>query len=432
MRRAAGPGSPGRAVTQFALAGLVAIVAVGLIGVEVLRQAGTREAERDAKQVTRLAGEGIVGPLLTPSLLAGDRRSIARLDRVVRRSVIRRPTVRVKVWDDRGRVVYSDEHRLIGSRYPLGTEERRALDTGGVDAELSDLERPENRFERSQRKLLEVYLGVRSPTGRRLLFETYERFGSISASGRRLWLAFAPALLLALALLAVLQVPLARSLVRRVQRAQGEREKLLRRAVDASQLERRRLARDLHDGAVQTLAGVSYSLAGVEGEAMSPTARATVERAAHDARQSIRELRTMLVDLYPPSLEEDGLEPALADLAAPLTSRAITAEVRVEPGLELSYAAQATLFRGAQEALRNVVAHAHAETVQIDVSRVDGRGVLVVTDDGRGFDPPRLAEQTDEHFGLRLLADLTRDAGGDFRIDSRPGNGTRVRLEVPV
>src|SRR5205814_387613 len=109
-------------------------------------------------------------------------------------------------------------------------------------------------------QLLEVYVPVRATDGRPLLFEAYLRSSAVSASGRRLWLAFAPALLGGLLLLQLVNLPLARSLAGRLRRAQGERETLLHEALEASQNERRRIAADLHDGVVQDLVGTSYAL----------------------------------------------------------------------------------------------------------------------------------------------------------------------------
>ena len=94
-----------------------------------------------------------------------------------------------------------------------------------------------------------------------LLYEDYERSSTISASSRRQWEGLLPALVGALLVLYLIQVPLAYSLARRLRAKQREREQLLRRAIDASDLERRRIAADLHDSAVQRLAGVSLSLA---------------------------------------------------------------------------------------------------------------------------------------------------------------------------
>src|SRR5918912_3262752 len=171
------------AVLKFAASGLAVVVLLGVVGVELLRRTGTREAIRNAKETTRLAGRGIVEPAVTDALLRGDHRAVARVDRVVRRDVLRDPSVRVKIWTAAGRIVYSDERRLIGKRYVLGSEEHEAIEHGTVDAEVSDLSKPENRFERRHKKLLEVYLPIKTPRGQRLLFEDYLRFSSVAASG---------------------------------------------------------------------------------------------------------------------------------------------------------------------------------------------------------------------------------------------------------
>src|SRR3954470_18369533 len=105
-------------VVQFALSGLLATVVIGLLAVAVLRRIGDAEAIRSAKQVTRLAGEGIVAPSLTRGVLAGDPPALRRLDRVVRARVLRDGVVRVKLWTPAGRIFSSDEPRLIGARYP--------------------------------------------------------------------------------------------------------------------------------------------------------------------------------------------------------------------------------------------------------------------------------------------------------------------------
>src|SRR4051794_24039541 len=160
---------PARALAQFVLSGLVAVALLGLAAVEVMRRSGTDEAVRDAKQTTRLAGDGIVAPNITPALLNGNPDAIKRMDQRVRKSILGGQVVRVKVWNPKGEIVYSDEHRLIGQRYEIGSEEREALEHQAVDAELSDLSEPENRFERREKKLLEVYLGVRAPDGSPLL-----------------------------------------------------------------------------------------------------------------------------------------------------------------------------------------------------------------------------------------------------------------------
>jgi two-component system NarL family sensor kinase len=425
----AGVVSVRRAVAQFALSGIAALILLGGAGVYLLRQVGQREAIRDAKQVATIAARGIVEPNLSRAVLREQPAAIARLDGVIRRGVLDGRVVRVKIWKRDGTIIYSDEHRLIGTRYRLGSDDRRAFATDKATAKISDLSQPENRFERRYHKLLEVYLPIRSPTGGKLLFETYDRYSSVAASGRRLWLAFLPAILGTLALLWVAQLPLAWRGARRLRQGQARREQLLRRAIESSELERRRIARDLHDGAVQDLAGVSFSLtaAADKPHLSEPESKAVLREAAEGTRRSIRELRTLLVDIYPPDLHRTGLEAALRDLVAPLAPRGIEATLKLPEDLRLPQPIETLFYRCAQEALRNVAAHSGARKVTVEVQLRERRARLTVSDDGRGF-----ADHAEEgHMGLRLLADLAREAGGQLEIDSQPGAGTRICVEAP-
>lgn len=414
----------------FALSGVLAVLVVGVLGVQLLRHAAADEALSHAKDETRLAGR-FVTPELTPGVEASRPRSLDALDRLVRRSVLGDPVERVKIWNEQGRIVYSDEPRLVGHRFALGDEERRALRTGGTDAEVSDLSRPENRYERQGHKLLEVYLGVQAADGHRLLFETYQRYSSVAESGRRVWGDFAPALIGAIVLLGLLQIPFAASLVRRLERGRRDRETLLRRAVDASDRERTRIARELHDGAVQSLSGLAFSLAAAaERPGADPAERDRLRTGAAQARDAVRELRSLLVDIYPPSLRREGLRGALEDVLGPLDARGVTTSLALPEPLELTPEAETVLFRGAQEAARNVLKHAGASRLDVAVSRENGHAVLRARDDGRGFVPE--AARREGHLGLALLEDLVRDAGGSFEVRSAPGEGTELRVEVPI
>jgi two-component system, NarL family, sensor kinase len=418
-----------RVVLQYAFSGVVALILLGGAGVYLLRDISRNEAIGNARQVAELAGHGIVEPNLTPAVVRGDRSGIARLDRVVERGVLQGRLVRVKVWDGTGRIVYSDEHRLIGARYALGGDEHSSLASGRTDAEVSDLTRPENRFERQFGKLLEVYLPIRGPRGRPMLFETYERYGAVAASGRRLWLAFLPAILGTLALLWLIQLPLAWRGARQLRENQAERERLLQRAIDSSELERRRIARDLHDGAVQDLAGVSYSLtAAAQQPQNGEETTAALTEAASATRRTIRQLRSLLVDIYPPDLHRTGLGAALRDLVAPLAPRGVEADVDIPDELELPPRLETLFYRCAQEALRNVARHADASRVRVNVTTNGSRARLIVEDDGRGFD----GSVEEGHLGLRVLSDLAHEADGRLNVESRPGEGTRVCIEAPL
>jgi two-component system NarL family sensor kinase len=428
-------GLPRNPVGQFALSVLLAVVLVGAGSAYFFRSAGTSQAIKQARVVTATIARTAIEPALQDGIVRDDPKAFAVLDRAVRRYVVRGDVVRVKLWTPQGRIVYSDEKRLIGSIYPLGDEDVETIETGKSAADISDLHKAENRYERRFGKLLQVYLRVRTPNGKPLLFETYQRYSSISASGSDLWLSFLPILLGALAVLAAVQLSLAWSLTRRLRRGQQERERLLLRAIQASNTERRRIAADLHDTVVQDLAGVSLSLGAAAGEAKDAPTRSLLERTAAATRLSMRRLRSLLVDIYPPNLQAEGLPAALSDLLEPLAERGTETALDVEGSVRLSPAAEQLVFRCAQEALRNVAAHADAESVAVTLSAngSDGAATLVVQDDGKGFTPDEVAaRQAAGHMGMTLIADAAEDFGARLEVDSSPGQGTRVVLEVPA
>ena len=424
-----------RPVLQFAVSGLLTLVLVGIGAFFVLRSQGDAESVRDARRLTRALGTTAIEPALTDRLARGDPVAIARLDRLVRSRVVVDPVVRVKLWTPAGRIVYSDEHRLIGSRYSLSAEDRASFSNKEVDAEISDLGRPENRFEKPFHKLLEVYFPVHTPSGKPLLFESYIRYSSVSATGRRIWLPFLLTLIVALAVLWIVQIPLATRLERRLRARQREREELLVRAIEASDVERRRIAADLHDGAVQDLAGISYSLdvAANQSETTPRTElRDLLRHGARVARDSMRQLRSLLVEIYPPNLHDTGLEAAIEDLLAPLRRRGIETALATDGVGRLPPESEQLIFRTAQEALRNVADHANASHVTVNLESDDAAVVALIRDDGEGFDPAVAAARREEgHFGLALLVDRAADLGGRLTIDSTPGEGTAIRLEVP-
>ena len=419
-------------VAQFAVAGLAVLAVFGAAALLALRGLGNAEALRDARQFATLAGQGIVEPTVAPGLLRGGPEAIAAVDRIVQERVLGERVVRVKLWARDGRIVYSDEPRLIGARFPLDEEKLDVLRSGATNASLSDLSGLENRYERGQGDLYEVYLPIRAPDGTPLLFETYQRRSAVASTGRRIWMPFAALMLGSLVLLWLVQVPLAWRLDRKLRRSQAEREALLVRAVEASDDERRRIAADLHDGPVQDLAGISYSLSAAAQTEGSPGARETLRQAAAGTRDSMRRLRSLLVEIHPPNLRASGLEAALADLLAPLQARGAETSLTVDPALGLDEDAERIVYRAAAEALRNVERHADANRVAVDVEE-RGDGVrLAVVDNGVGFGPGDRERRREEgHVGLSLLEELAARAGGRLAVRSAPGDGTTFELELP-
>jgi two-component system NarL family sensor kinase len=428
------PPSVGAAVAKFAIGGLLATLVLAAVGVVVLRRISRDDAINNAKKLTAVVGRDVVQPTLGDSLLRGDSAARARLDQVVHAHVLKGDVLRIKLWSADGRILYSDRPQLVGARYALGKDEEDVLRFGGVKADISDLSRPENRYERNAGKLLEVYLPIRTPRGRPVLFEAYLRFSTVEATGRNLWAKFLPALIGALIVLQLIQLPLAYSLARRVARAHRDRAELLKRALDASEMERRRIAADLHDGTVQELVAASYGLSAArERVGAGVEAADALQSAETSCRAAVRELRSLLVDIYPPRLHDEGLVSALEDLITPLEQNGVQTSVESPSDLQLPDQTTSLLYRTAREALRNTAEHAKARSVRIIVARENGRVTLSVADDGRGFTPDDvLGRPAEGHFGLRLLSDQVRDAGGTLEIASTPGNGAKLSVEVPA
>jgi len=426
--------SVGSAVAVFAATGLAALVAIWISVVWVARKDSTRSAVLDARDIA-VAKSTTVAPVLSDGILRDDPAALARLDTEVRNKVLSPRTVRVKIWSEEGRILYSDDTPLVGQRFPLGSSERAALLTGSSLAHVSDLTEPENARDHHFHKLLEVYDGMRTTGGTPVLFEAYLRMSSVTAESRRTMASVAPAFLAGLALLLLVQIPVAWSMARRLQRGREQEKRLLHRAIEAGAVERRHIAADLHDGVVQALAGNAFSLAAAAGEAeragMGEVAR-TVGTAAAELRQTVRELRNMMVAIAPPRLHQEGLATALADVVSPLQRRGVATTLSVEP-VAISRGAESLVFRAAQEALRNVTYHADASHVGVTVEGTKDTIRLRVEDNGVGFVPGQ-GETSREtgHMGLPLLAELAEEAGGRLDIHSQPGAGTLLVLEVPV
>jgi signal transduction histidine kinase len=351
--------------------------------------------------------------------------------------VLSETVVRVKLWTRGGTILYSDQPDLVGRHFGLGEDERELFDEGGADAELSDLSKPENRFERAEGKLLEAHTVIRTPNGTPVLFETYQRFSSVSASGHRLLRALAPPLLGGLLVLLLFQAPLAWSLARRLQRGGRERESLLANAVEASSQERRRIAADLHDGVVQDLAGVAFGLAPLAEQARrrgDEPGAAVLGEATDRLRQGVRDLRTLLVEIDPPSLRTAGLQAALDDLLSPLRARGVRTSLEVDDDAAAGSEQDGLIYRVAREAVRNAQEHAEPASVSVELRCAeDGVASLTVRDDGRGFTPAEREQRAGAgHVGLGLLEGLTEQAGGRLAVRSEPGRGTTVELEVPT
>jgi PAS domain S-box-containing protein len=225
-----------------------------------------------------------------------------------------------------------------------------------------------------------------------------------------------------------------------LERVERERRHLLGQLVTAQEEERRRLAGDLHDDAVQSLTAARMHLSildqvvGRLGEETAATVRPALDHVQENLEQGLVAARTFLFNLRPPLLDSAGLEPALRQQLDKLSERTgCKTEVTwlLEERLDRDF--ETVAFRVVQEALANVAKHADASTVRLWGEREGSMVVIAVADDGVGFDPEMASERAAAtgHLGLRSMAERIQTAGGRLEISSQPYRGTQVVLRLP-
>ncbi len=246
----------------------------------------------------------------------------------------------------------------------------------------------------------------------------------------------------------------AEQLWRTVHRHRSERDKLIEAAISAQEAERRRIAFDLHDGVTTALASMAFHLSSADltvGEipASDPAiaeiaARARAElRTAQDlADLAYHQTRAAISGLHSLVLDDLGLVAALESLAqaagtpgGPAIDVVVDAEEEFAP---VPDHAAAALYRIAQEALANAVKHSRADRIVLSLRRVGDSVVLGCADDGVGFDPSARASERagdldgTQHFGLSSIAERCALVEAALRLESAPGRGTTVLVELPL
>ncbi|WP_037868728.1 sensor histidine kinase [Streptomyces sp. NRRL S-813] len=420
-----------RALTAMVLIGVGAFALVGAGTVVAADSIAEKTALAEAARSAQLMGNVIFKPAMQ-ALLRGDGSARTRLDEAVQARQNEGGVVRVKVWNRQGDVLYSNEHRAIGMSFP-NDDVRRTIDQRASWADLSDLSDEENVTERyGGRRLVEVYVPLDLDSGERLALEVYSTDARVTTARTELMHTLVPFSIGALLLLLAAQLPVSIHLLHRVSKADAERSRLLSKALTASERERRTIARDLHDGVVQDLAGAGYALSAVRG-ALPPGAGATatgiLDKVGEVLRGAVGSLRTMMVDIYPPDLTEDGLPQAVELLAERLRRQGISVTTTVEVRAALGPDLAALVYRCTRECVTNVLKHAAARHAWIEVTGGGERLLVRVADDGKG---PGEALGKTGHLGLQLIRDTATELGGGLTINERPDGGTEVRTVLPL
>jgi signal transduction histidine kinase len=205
----------------------------------------------------------------------------------------------------------------------------------------------------------------------------------------------------------------------------------VRRIIETQELERRRLARELHDETAQALTSILLGLKRIEDVAESQDARAALSALRGAVVAALQDVRRLAVELRPRVLDDLGLVAALERLTSGVSEQSGMA-VELEANLgdaRLPEEIETVLYRVIQEALNNVLKHAGAKHVSVVVSRKDGSVTAVVEDDGRGFVKP---QSGDQGVGLLGMGERLALVDGRLTVESREGAGTTVVAEVPL
>ncbi|CAB4726789.1 unannotated protein [freshwater metagenome] len=435
-------------VLVFLVVSLLLVAGIFLATNELTARAAEQAAVEQAESINEFIVDTAVNPYLRTGLLDGNAGAV---DRFVRRGleVQTEELVGFDIITTTGRVAYDSTDVSVAFRddvYPLSNKQQAVLRDGGTDSEVADPNSPRHRArEGDETGLVKIYTRVGATTSRNAirraerlgvplstepaLFVAYWDLEGVEERRERIfgdfrWITLAPLLLLA-----VISTVMLGLLTGQLRRGSRERERLLQTAIDASDAERRRIARDLHDGVVQDLAGSAFALSGAARDpATTPQTAEVLTSVSSSMRDSLKQMRSLLAEIHPPELHGRGLETALDDLIAPAAAAGIHASVSVS-GIEgASDPEVALVWRVAQEAVRNATRHSGASTLAVTVRGDEEQLLLEVVDDGVGFDTTAPSEP--DRFGLRGLRSLVRDVGGELDVTSAVGEGTSVRMAV--
>ena len=194
--------------------------------------------------------------------------------------------------------------------------------------------------------------------------------------------------------------------------------------------DRERIAKELHDGVIQSLFAVGMSLQGAAALAQDDGISVRIEGAVEDIDRAIRDLRNYIFGLRPGILADRQLDQALRELGAESEQRSgVVTVVDVDPGIAAELASIASdIVQITREALSNVARHAEATTCRVSLRRGSDGAILVIDDDGHGFDPG----STGEGLGIGNLRDRVTSLGGSLDIQSSAGEGTTLRVVLPL
>lgn len=444
---------------------LAACAAILIVGMATLGHWLSQQIETSAVNRTAAIAAVYVESILATELRgwdgvsAVDRATHTILDQLFVQGPLHRKVLRFKLWDRGGRIAYSSDSDQLGLRFPISTELAAAL-RGQVQAKVSDLEDADNQREHLRwPRLLEVYVPVRSAaraeiTGVAEFYHSTDNLGrDIFEAQRQSWLLVVIATMVIYLLLfglvrradnlilkqqhdLQLQLGHLRALLRENDQMREHLSEAGARTTTLNEQFLHQVAADIHDGPAQTIALAKMRFAELTAnlgdDPAPPPSReqdmATVRQALHT---SLQELRNIAAGLAIPGIADlslrDTVYRAVRDFER---TYGVVAAVQLDGELDAApLAIKITLYRVLQESLTNSWQHARAVAPRVSVRACEGNVLAEVSDDGPGFDPVAV---TARHLGLAFMRERVRLLGGLFAIDSAPGRGTCIRIELPM
>lgn len=360
------------------------------------------------------------------AMLQGEENVLDDVEHLVDHRLLGGRTVRVKIIDATGTIIYSDERSLIGRQFPLSAEARSVF-RGTPSAIALDPADPENAAEAAMGDLYEFILPVTSSSGEVLgLFEVYQPVDSLSQEVRHLkhviWTAIGTGLGLAAVFTASLTLASGRAALRRHRQS----ERLLEELLHAEAEERRRVVGALHNDVGQPLFRILHGLQATRLHLGEDHSEEEELRRLEDLARGIdKTLRAEFNALYRPISEDTTLVEAIESLARAIENDSglqIITDCK-HPGT-LTPATREALYRATEESLANARKHSHAGSVWVKLDCDDHRLTLTVEDDGVGATGA-------EGMGLLTTRERLEAIGGGLRMRSRPTVGTLVTAWVP-
>lgn len=449
---------------QFLLAGaLVLLLGVGATGTWLGRQIEAHAVNRAAQSATVYV-ESVLAPHLIELVLTGrlsdDTRRV--LDGIFVGSPLAGTVVRFKLWTADGRVHYSSAPGEAPQSYALHDHQAYAF-AGQMQASVSELDGPDNATERTRwNRLIEVYVPLRARGASTVaaVAEFYHAMDGVEAdihsAQRQSWLAVSLGALLLFSLLYALvnraSVTITgqrcdlRSQLADLQRLLAENRAMNQRLQQAgaqttsmTELSLRRIAADLHDGPAQDLALALLTLdeqGSLGGTAVAPPSPQDLTRLRTTLSRSMTMLRDIAGGLVVPGMAQLTLAAVIRRAATDGAYRGgVTIEADVDERLdgttpETPEAVKITAYRVVQEALSNSLKHAHGHPPRVAAQRHSDRVVIVVSDDGPGFDAA--SPVAAGHLGLGFLRERVQLLGGTIHLRSSPGQGTTLTATLPL